>query len=130
MFIAEFAQEKGIPVIVHTAHNKDCNPKDWQLVANAFPDLTLVFAHSGRSLIEQAIEVAKKCENVLFDTSFNPFFNLRMATQNLPADRFLFGSDMPYSHLEVDLLKAKLLWSGSDLEKVMSKNAKQVLGIE
>ncbi len=127
-FVLDFAAERGLPVIVHTAHNPGCTPAEWEPLAAERPSLTLVFAHSGRSLIEEAVEVALRCPNVLFDTSINIWFNLRYAASRLPASRFLFGSDLPYAHLELELHKLRLIWSGADLRAVLHDNAAAILG--
>ena len=126
-YIAEAAQAQGWPIVVHTSHNRRCTPPEWEPLACEFPALNLIFAHSGRSLIEKAIEVAHRCPNILFDTSINIFFNLKMAASQLPPERFLFASDTPYSHRALDIMKAKLIWQGEDLMKVMRTNALKIL---
>ncbi|MFA4985727.1 MAG: amidohydrolase family protein [Candidatus Brocadiia bacterium] len=126
-FALEAAEALNVPVIIHTAHDRNCQPGDWDGPAGQFPGVTFIFAHCGRSRIEEAVEVAKRRPNVMFDTSVNIYFNVKYAADRLPASRFLFASDTPYSHRAMDFLKAKLIWSGEELEAVMSLNALKIL---
>jgi uncharacterized protein len=126
-FALEAAGALNVPVMIHTAHNRNCRPYDWDGPAAEFPNVTFVFAHCGRSRIEEAVEVAHRRPNVVFDISVNIWFNVKYAADRLPATRFLFASDTPYSHRALDFLKARMIWRGAKLDSVMWKNAEKLL---
>lgn len=126
--VLEFAQAQGVVVLIHTEKEPGCRPGEWSGLFREFPSVTFVLAHSARSIVEEAIEVALKHPNVMLDTSVQIWFNLRLASRSLGADRFLFASDTPYSHRPLDILTVSNVWSGSALELVMGGNALRVLG--
>jgi predicted TIM-barrel fold metal-dependent hydrolase len=126
-FVLEFAQMLGVPVIIHTEKEPGCRPSEWSGLFGAFPSVTFVLAHSARSIVEDAVEVALRHPNVMLDTSVQIWFNLRLASRSLGADRFLFASDTPYSHRPLDFVIVSHVWSGNELEMVMGGNALRVL---
>lgn len=127
-FAVEAAGELGIPVLVHCDHNPNCTPLEWEQLAERNPETTIILAHSGRSLVEDAIAAASRRHNILLDTSINIFFNLNMAARQLSADKFLFASDSPYTDRLLDYLRVMRIWAGDELKKVMSSNAEKLLG--
>ena len=101
----EIAQERRIPVMVHTgtsifpgARNIYADPMPVDDVAVDFPDLRLVLAHAGRPLHgETAYFLVRRHRNVHVDLSGIPPRKLDHYVPRLDsiADRVLWGTDWP-----------------------------------
>ncbi len=101
----EVLEARDLPLIVHTgtsifppALSRLGNPMLLDDVAVAFPDLTLILAHSGRPLwTEEAFFLARRHRNVWLDLSGIPPQRIPHYLPRLPevADRTLWGSDWP-----------------------------------
>ncbi|RMD93847.1 MAG: amidohydrolase [Calditrichaeota bacterium] len=73
--------------------------------AKEFPEVNFIIPHFGCGYFEEALEVARQCKNVYFDTSSsNSWIQLpltlkevfRICLQELGARRLLFGTDSSY----------------------------------
>lgn len=99
------AQELGIPILIHTgssifrgARIKFGNPMDLDDVAQDFPDLTLVMAHSGRGFwYEEAFFLSKLHKNLYMELAGLPPSKLMTYFPELArnTDKVIFGSDWP-----------------------------------
>ncbi|MEM3018632.1 MAG: amidohydrolase family protein [Candidatus Bathyarchaeia archaeon] len=95
------AEELRIPVTIHTG-TYNCVPLELIPLAEKFPRVPIIMEHMGYRHFEpdegvlQAIEVAKRCDNIYLDTShvFNPRL-LSYAVKELGAERIIFGSETP-----------------------------------
>jgi predicted TIM-barrel fold metal-dependent hydrolase len=143
------ASELGIPVLVHSGVKspvegtrvKYCRPLYLDDVAVDFPDLTLIIAHAGYPWVEETIMVGLYAGNVHVDIStLNQIEEslgyavvlptLKKLTASLGAGRLLFGSDFIYNIEEtIKTVKEADFLSDSDKEKILGKNAKEVLKI-
>ena len=99
------AEEKGLPVMVHTgtsifpgARCKYGHPMELDDVAIDFPDLPIIMAHGGRPLwVNEAFFILRRHKNVWLDLSGIP---PRKILHYFPrveevADRVLWGTDWP-----------------------------------
>jgi predicted TIM-barrel fold metal-dependent hydrolase len=99
------AQERGVPVMVHTgtsifpgARNKYGRPMELDDVAVDFPDLPLLMAHGGRPLwMDEAFFLLRRHRNIHLDISGIPPKLLLDYFPRLEqvADRVLWGTDWP-----------------------------------
>ena len=141
------ATQLGIPVMVHMGVKapmegtrvKYCNPVYLDDVAVDFPDLTLIIAHAGYPWVEETILVGLYSGNVHVDIStLNQLESalgydvvmptLKKLTSSLGAQRVLFGSDGIFNMEEtIHAVKSADFLSASDKEKILWKNAKEVL---
>ena len=147
--VYEKATELGIPVMFHSGVKsptegtriKYCQPIYLDDVAVDFPEMTLIIAHAGYPWIEETIQVGIYAGNVFVDIStLNQIEGalgyeivlptLRKLTSSLGAQRILFGSDFTYNLEEtIKAVKVADFLSDSDKEKILWKNAKEVLKI-
>ncbi|EZQ11366.1 MULTISPECIES: amidohydrolase family protein [Acidianus] len=103
--IYEFAQDHSLPVIIHTgtsvtslARNKYGDPIFIQDIAEDFPKLKIVLAHSGRPFWTRvATYLAESYNNVFLEISSIPPMKLREYLPNLEnlKDKVIYGSDFP-----------------------------------
>jgi len=100
--VLEYAEEAGIPVLVHAIHDSIRQPAGCSTavhVANAarkHPKTKLLMAHFGGNCYH-GIPAIRECKNVWCDMSGPSFHGgeLDYAVESLGAERILFGSDMP-----------------------------------
>ena len=69
--IYEFADNRGLTVILHTNMSENCRPRFLEDIAPQFPEARFVAGHSGNFPIarKEAIAAAQKCPNVYLETS-------------------------------------------------------------
>lgn len=84
---------------------KFSNPLDLKTPTHEFPDVNFIIPHFGCGCFEEAIDVAKQCKNVYFDTAgsnswIQPPLDLkevfRKSLEVLGAKRLLFGTDSSF----------------------------------
>ncbi len=96
-----------------------------------FPDLKLVFAHSGLEQNDQLIEIMKQYPATFSDISTQPHQNIRKMIKEIGADRLLFGSDYPFFNQAFPMLSViKASDNEQDRHKIFSLNAMKLLGYE
>ena len=120
---------------------KYCQPVYLDDVAVDFPDLKIIVAHAGYPWVEETIMAGLYTGNVFADIStLNQVEEvlgyevllptLRKLTLSLGAGRVVFGSDGIFN-LEpiISAVKNADFLSDSDKEKILWKNAKEILKI-
>ena len=115
-------------VVLHTGHEPNCHPSEWIHIFKAYPKTFFILAHSGKDLFREAIEAAKSCSNVYLDTSTLSYYRTGAILKETNAKKVIFASDIPYSHLGLEVLKFKFLLPYSKQKLVFSENAKRILG--
>ena len=136
------AQERGLPVMIHTGSSvfptsriKYGNPIFLDDVAVDFPQLNIVLAHSGRGpWYDHAVTLARTRPNVFVEISGIPPHRL---LEYLPAltripDKAIFGSDWPSVPPLKQIVEGitSLSFSIENLEKLLGANAARLLGLE
>jgi uncharacterized protein len=116
-------------VLVHCGHPIFTLPWSIEELAAAFPDVRVVLGHMGHGnvvYINASIDVAARNENVFLETSGMPMHTkIKEAVDRVGPDRVLYGSDAPFHHPAVEILRVQV--SGLDeelLHRVFSKNAR------
>lgn len=141
------AESMGLPVLSHGGiffadpeSSEHTRPKAFARVLEAFPRLTLVLAHMGQGYLDEALAMAERFSNLLFDTSgvitgtleAPPISNDEAVAliRRLGADRVLFGSDWPWFHPLRDLERIETLpLSDRERRLILSENARRVMRI-
>jgi predicted TIM-barrel fold metal-dependent hydrolase len=120
---------------------KYCQPIYLDDVAVDFPDMTIIIAHAGYPWVEETILVGLYAGNVYADIStltqiegvmgFEVMLpTLQKLTSSWGAQRVLFGSDGIFNMEEtLTAVKSADFLSDSDREKILWKNAKEVLNL-
>ena len=147
--IYEKATKLRIPVMVHMGVKapvegtrvKYCQPLYLDDVAVDFPDMNLIIAHAGYPWVEETILVGLYAGNVFVDIStLNQLeeimgcevviSTLRKLTSSLGVHRVIFGSDGIFN-LEklIQAVRGADFLCDSDKEKILRKNAKEILKI-
>jgi predicted TIM-barrel fold metal-dependent hydrolase len=97
--IYEFAQERGLTVLLHTGTEAQALPRYLSEIAPRFPRANFVAGHSGNvaGQRQEAIEAARAHPNIYLETcsSFRTPGVIEELVERGGADRVLFGSDTP-----------------------------------
>lgn len=127
--LMEMLQERGLPVLVHTGHPIFTLPWSVEELAVAFPEVKVIMGHMGHGngiYINAAINAAARTPNVYLETSGMPMHTkIREAVERAGAHKVLYGSDVPFHHPQVEMLKVRLSGLPPDLvRRVIDSNAR------
>ena len=125
--IAQIEGEK-LPILLHTSHEPNCRPLEWEKIFKRHSKIPFVLAHGGKDAFQEAIAVSGRNRHVWVETSTLSYWRTGLILKKLGASRMVFGSDLPYSHPAVERLKLDLLLSPSEQRKVYSENPRKILG--
>lgn len=125
--IQEIETER-LPIILHTSHEKNCRPLEWEKIFSRHRRIPFVLAHGGKDAFLEAIAVARRHSHLWLETSALSYWRSSVILKKLDARRVVFGSDLPYSHPQVERAKLDLLLSSSERKKVYSENPRRILG--
>lgn len=138
--LSDFAQY-GKPVCIHagpcragiakTYSEEYSSAEHVAPMVRKYPKIPFIVAHMGHEYYSAFFDLARECENVYFDTSFQPVAVLRKALEVVGEDRILFGSDFPLVS-QASVLRVVQKAYGHNprvLEKVLAKNVKALCGI-
>ncbi|HLD04938.1 MAG TPA: amidohydrolase family protein [Candidatus Nanoarchaeia archaeon] len=122
----------GKPVLIHSRCERLERTDPVRLVdlARRFPILKVVLGHFGGALTDVFKQV-KALDNLFLETSVMSSPHLiEEAVRVCGADKILFGSDVPFSDLEIEVLKVlKTHLSDAEKQKILFKNAARLLGL-
>ena len=126
--LADLAAERGLPLLIHTGHPIFSLPWSVEELAQTKPDAKIIMGHMGHGniiYINAAIDAAERHPNVYLETSGMPMHTkIAEAVNRIGASRVLYGSDAPFHHPKVELLKVRLSGiKSSDLAMVLGKSA-------
>lgn len=141
--LLEVAQERGLPVILHTGciHNrlffKDPSLGKAELFASwfeAYREVNFILAHMNFHEPLKAIELCELYSNVYVDTSWQPPEVISEAILKLGAKRVLFGTDWPFVGRNMALGKSRIeegvqsgIYTQEQADLVLGGNALRLL---
>jgi uncharacterized protein len=127
--LVELAAERGLPVLVESGWSPISPAVFWPL-AEAFPDTPIVLAHLGGRLIDDAVGLCHHAANVYLETSDHMHL-LGQVVKAVGADRILFGSNVPFSAPEAELMKVTIRPDLTDEQKalILGGNAARLHGL-
>jgi hypothetical protein len=125
----ELAVERGSPVLVHCGHPIFTLPWSIEEAIVNFPEARIVLGHMGHGnivYINASIDVAARNPNVYLETSGMPMHTkIKEAVERVGPERVLYGSDAPFHHPAVEILRVQV--SGVEphlLERVLATNSR------
>jgi uncharacterized protein len=101
--LMELAKKHKVPVMFHCGYYPAQPVLFWDLALD-FPGVPIILAHMGQRLTVDAQMVAERAKNVYLETS-DHMYALRSCVDTLGARRILFGSNLPFSVPEAEMLK-------------------------
>jgi len=99
-------------------------------LADVFPEVNIVMGFAGfTDFWMEVLPAMRRHENIYADISCQSNIRaIKEAIKELGSERFLFASSMPYSDIEVELEKIKILGLDDyDKENILWRNAKGLL---
>ena len=132
--IYEFADERGLAVIIHTDAGPQSDPELLGEVAQRFPRVNFVAGHSGNTPEPRgrAIAAAQAHPNIYLETcsSFRTPGVIEQLVDEAGADRVLFGSDTPLMDPRIQLDKIITARVSDEAKRqVLGDNARRLLKI-
>jgi len=144
--IYELCQELGLPVLFHSGFlgrsewNALARPSAFADVLEAFAGLRVVLAHLGRGYFDEAVALAERFPQVVFDTCATltaadvawrlPDEDAVALIRRLGVARVCFGSDYPWYDPVADAARVAALPRLTDPERaaILGDNARRLLG--
>jgi predicted TIM-barrel fold metal-dependent hydrolase len=118
--LMELLRERDLPVLLHSGHPIFTLPWSIEELAVAFPDVKVVLGHMGHGnvvYINASIDIAARNPNVYLETSGMPMHTkIKEAVERVGAERVLYGSDAPFHHPTVEILRVQV--SGLEQEQL------------
>jgi predicted TIM-barrel fold metal-dependent hydrolase len=95
------------------------------------PHTTFVLGHSGALQNDEAIELARRYDNVYLELAGQPIECLRRMIERAPTDRMVFGTDWPWYPQALGLAKVFIATEGRDAlrHQILYGNAARLLGL-
>lgn len=126
--IMDRARKYKLPVIFHCGHPPWSLPWHFGNLAEVYPDVTIILGHMGHGhivYINGSIDVAKKHDNIILETSAMPMHSkIKEAIEKVGEERVIYGSDMPFGHPSFEIKKVEVSGlSKRQLELVLRENA-------
>jgi predicted TIM-barrel fold metal-dependent hydrolase len=109
--LVELAAKRDLPILVHSGHPHFSLPWSIEELAIAFPEAKVIMGHMGHGnivYINAAIAAAERNGNVYLETSGMPMsIKIAEAVERVGVDRVMYGSDAPFHHPDVEILKVQ-----------------------
>lgn len=124
-------EERRLPVLVHCGHPIFTLPWSIEELAVEYPGANVIFGHMGHGnivYVNACVDIACRRENVYLETSGCPSHaKIVEAAERAGPTRVLYGSDAPFHHPAVEILKIRLSGLSDDLlERVLYTNAREL----
>lgn len=125
--LMEVAQHHAAPVLFHSGYVPAQPALFWDL-ALAFPDIPLILAHLSQRLTADAVLLAQRIPNIYLEIS-DHMYRLGTQVKALSADRFIYGSNLPFSTPEPEIFKVTMRSDLSEREKdlILSENLRRLI---
>ncbi|HPC16123.1 MAG TPA: amidohydrolase family protein [Candidatus Hydrogenedentes bacterium] len=140
MRLFEWCEAHGLLVYAHTGYTgreprfmkEKSEPRRFEKPLEAFPNLRMVFAHTGVRRVDEALSVARKFDDrVWLDISGQAAPAIAYILRRYDTAKIMFGSDWPFYPLSVMVARSLVATEScpSLRERFFSGNAKALLGL-
>ena len=131
--LMDCARELGLPVFIHCGHPPFSLPWSIAQLAEQYPDVRIVMVHMGHGhgvYIQASIDMARKYPNLYLENSGMPMHTkIKEAYDRVGSDRIFWGSDAPFHHYAVEILRTRVSGlSEPQLEDVFYNNIARFMG--
>lgn len=121
------------PVGIEPPHGKILTQvRRYEKPIRELPHCTFVLGHAGALQNDQALELARRYENVYLEISGQSVERIRDMIARGPTDRIVFGTDWPWYHQAIGLAKVLLATEGHEQvrQQILYGNAARLLGLD
>jgi len=131
--LMDCARKFGLPVFIHCGHPPFSLPWSIGQLAEQYPDVRIVMVHMGHGhgvYIQASIDMARKYPNLYLENSGMPMHTkIKEAYMRVGSDRIFWGSDAPFHHYAVEILRTRVSGlTDSQLEDVFRNNISRFMG--
>lgn len=127
----EVCAKHSMPVLFHTGTPPYSQPFQVMEQARRFPTVPFIIGHFGKLLFLDAVRSAELCPNVYLETSGAQVADMAYALEHMPAERILFGTDLPVGGAAAarwDMIKVRSVPMTKEQEKaVFGDNAMRLV---
>ena len=143
------AVDLGLPILFHSGEAEVAGytqadyarPANFEPVLQSFPNLVIILAHLGKGYLEESVALARKYDNVHFDTSailsggeiksgFASGGDAVKLIRTIGVRRILFGSDWPWFDPLLAIRQIEGLgFSEEEKRMILGQNAARVFGL-
>ena len=121
------------PILIHTRCEglDSTHPLRVAELAQLFPTLKVILGHFGGGL-KEIFEKVKNADNLFLETSiYACTSSVERAVEICGSKKILFGSDVPFSDMEIEVMKVqKAKISMKDKKNILYNNAIRILAIK
>ena len=127
----EFANERSLPVLIHTWSGSVCNgPSQIRTIAARYPKVSLLLGHSFNNYWHEAVAVAREHANIYLELTsvLGRRGVIELFCEKVGSHRLLFGTDLPWfdEHQGIgSLLSADI--TDDDRHNILHRNAERLL---
>ena len=132
--IYQWCDERSVVIMSHSQYEHKTRPYRFAILAEKYPNVTWVLAHSGNDMNGQieAVEAARSAPNMYLETctSMSEHGTIEFLVDGIGEDRVLYGSDMPIldaRHQLGRIVTADI--SDEAKRKILGLNAIELLGL-
>lgn len=130
--ILDVCKEEGLMVKVFTGHGFYTMPEQWVYYTKRYPTVKFIILHMGGSdYTYGTVDLCKESgtENLMLETSYETEVPaLNKAFGELPADRFVYGSNYPSNFTNLSIMKFNTIDLSEEAKnKIFYLNAKKLL---
>ena len=138
MKVCEAISQSGGIIAFHIGADSPDNTSAFRAanVAKAFPKTYVLMSHMGGAgepdRAQEVIETAKQCPNMMLIGSSIDISRVKLAVDELGADRVMFGTDAPFRDAVSSLADYRDMFkqlSDSDKDLILYKNAYRIFGL-
>jgi len=128
--VIEECEKYGLVVLFHTGTPVCAMPFQLRDLALRYPKVNFVMGHMGWSdFWYDVVDAASGLGNIYLETSYQMPSVIFNCINNLPNNRILFGSDWPYSNIELEKSKIVRIQNRETAEVILGLNASRLLNI-
>ncbi len=127
--LIEFAEKAGWPVFCTTGMPVYSMPFQLAELAEKYPRVKFIMGHGAFSDFWYDVpDSLNRCPNLYIETSYILPSQITHWIRVAGIQKFVFGSDYPFSSLPLELKKISLLREDIDKRRILRKNIQSVLG--
>lgn len=130
--LMEIIRDAGLVLIAHGASDLHNSPLEFARLAQAFPEVPMLIAHSGTFWSHgQAIEVARENANIYLETARIPVHEVRESVDALGAEKVIWGTDSPYVDYSFEFSKMeRAAKTEEEVALIRGGNMARLLGLD
>jgi len=127
--LIEFAEKVGWPVYCVTGTPICAMPLQLAELAERYPGVNFIMGHGGFCDFWNDIpDALSRCPNLFIETSYVLPSQISAWIKEAGIRKFVFGSDFPFSSLDLEIKKINLLGEAVDKQRIFRRNILRALG--